>query len=195
MGWCHPRQLAILDASKASTGRAVSKPSDADAYEPPVLSGEVVTPTRTNGERHRRSAAIYSNHGLTWKQNAFCEAVVFLRCNNTAAYRRSYDVSRMKNSTVWVRAAELARNSKVRVRIQELAAQELQTASDLRDFAISRLRYEALNATSDAARVRALRTLLTMSASASQSVADPKALRSELEERLDALLPHAGSDD
>ena len=64
---------------------------------------------------------------LTSKQEAFCQAIAD-GLDQTAAYRKAYGASRMKDNTIYVRGSELMRNSKIVVRIKELkdALQEKQ---------------------------------------------------------------------
>jgi hypothetical protein len=172
----------------------------ADAHEPSPI-GEVSTPTRTNGERHRRSAAIYGGHKLTWKQNAFCEAVVLRRCNRAEAYRFAYSAAGMKASTIWVRAAELSRNGRVKDRIRELAremaARDLHDAAAMRDRVLNGLLHEAEHAETASARVQAWVALGKMFdiTPPPKLVGDAQSLRLELVKRLCALLPEKPQSD
>lgn len=59
--------------------------------------------------------------GLTPKQEAFCLAYIETG-NATEAYRRSYDVSNMKDTTVNRCAKQCMDNSKIAARISELQA-------------------------------------------------------------------------
>jgi hypothetical protein len=172
----------------------------ADAHEPSPI-GEVSTPTRTNGERHRRSAAIYGGGVLTEKQERFAQAVTFGRLNHSQAYRDTYNASKMRPSTIWVKAAEVAANGKVKGRIQELAremaARDLHDAAAMRDRVLKGLLREAEHAASASARVAAWVALGKMFdiTPPPKLVGDAQSLRSELEARLRALLPPASSDD
>lgn len=56
---------------------------------------------------------------LTDKQEKFCQKVVELS-NSSEAYRESYDVSRMKPSSVNRKAKELMDNAKIAARLEEL---------------------------------------------------------------------------
>lgn len=56
---------------------------------------------------------------LTWKQEAFCQAMV-KGANQTDAYKSVYDASKMKANVINVKACELLKNGKVSVRLKEL---------------------------------------------------------------------------
>jgi phage terminase small subunit len=56
---------------------------------------------------------------LTLKQEAFCLAYIETG-NASEAYRRSYNCEKMKPDVINVKAAELLKNGKVAVRLQEL---------------------------------------------------------------------------
>jgi hypothetical protein len=190
MGWCHPRQLAILDASKASTGRAaMDKPSNADAHEPPVLSGEVARPPRSVGGRQYRSAPCHGDGTMTLKQEAFCQGIVFRGLSLSDAFRGSYDVSRMKPASVHRKACELAQNVKIVARIAKLRAETSQDLRQMRTCILFQLRHEMMTARSSSARIQAAKTLLRACGPAPKVAGDQKSLRAELEKRLDALLP------
>jgi len=64
---------------------------------------------------------------LTSKQEAFCQAIAD-GLGQSEAYKATYDASRMKDSSIYVRACELMSNSKIQVRLKELreALQEKQ---------------------------------------------------------------------
>ena len=62
---------------------------------------------------------------LTAKQEKFAQAIALEDMNQADAYRSAYDTSRMTDETVWARASELAKNSKVAVRVEELRQQAL----------------------------------------------------------------------
>ncbi len=57
---------------------------------------------------------------LTDKQEAFAVEIVMNGGNATEAYEKAYDASKMQKNTIWARACELKRTSKVSVRIKEL---------------------------------------------------------------------------
>ena len=59
---------------------------------------------------------------LTAKMENFAQAIVD-GLNQSDAYRHAYQIESMKAETVWARASELARDSKVAARIQELRGQ------------------------------------------------------------------------
>lgn len=59
---------------------------------------------------------------LTKNQEAFAQGVAS-GLNQTEAYRSAYNTSRMKDSTVWSRASELAAHRKVAARIAQLKAE------------------------------------------------------------------------
>ena len=79
------------------------------------------------------------------------------------AYRQAYDAGRMKEATLWRRASELGANGKVQERITALVARRerdaLHDAALTRTFVLERLRAEAENGDSSAARIRALELL------------------------------------
>lgn len=60
--------------------------------------------------------------GLTDKQEAFARAYIETS-NASEAYRRAYDASNTKEEVVWVKACEMLKNGKVRVRVDELRAE------------------------------------------------------------------------
>lgn len=67
---------------------------------------------------------------LTIKQTKFIDA--YLECGNASqAYRQSYSCERMKDATINVKASELLKNGKIRVRIRELQG-ELKKTSDIK---------------------------------------------------------------
>lgn len=67
---------------------------------------------------------------LTIKQMKFIDA--YLECGNASqAYRQSYSCERMKDATINVKASELLKNGKIRVRIRELQG-ELKKTSDIK---------------------------------------------------------------
>jgi len=64
---------------------------------------------------------------LTAKQEAFCQGIAD-GLGQADAYRRAYDAEDMKDNTIYPRASELMKNSKVAARVAELrsAVQEKQ---------------------------------------------------------------------
>ncbi|API58086.1 terminase small subunit [Tardibacter chloracetimidivorans] len=62
---------------------------------------------------------------LTPKQEAFCLAYVETG-NASEAYRRAYDASKSKPSTINVRASELLADSKIAGRVDELRAAQVE---------------------------------------------------------------------
>ncbi len=86
------------------------------------------------------------SHGLTPKQEKFC--LEYLECGNASeAYRLSYNVGRMKDSSVNRKAFELLQNGKIAARIDGLRAEAatvavLTKASVLND--LSRIKDEAM---------------------------------------------------
>ena len=57
---------------------------------------------------------------LTPKQDHFARLIALDGVNQSEAYRRAYDARNMKPETIWQRASEVARHSKVAARVQEL---------------------------------------------------------------------------
>jgi hypothetical protein len=161
-----------------------------DLPEPPLV-GEV-TPPRSIGGRQYRSASCHGNGTLITKQEAFCQGVVFGGLSNADAYRGAYNASKMRPSTIWVKAAEVAANGKVAVRIgelaREMAAVNLHDAAAMRDRVLKGLLREAEHAETASARVQAWVALGKMFdiAPPPRLVADPKSLRIELEKKLRA---------
>lgn len=62
---------------------------------------------------------------LTAQQEKFAQAIALEDMNQADAYRSAYNTSRMTDETIWARASELAKNSKVAVRIAELRQQAM----------------------------------------------------------------------
>jgi phage terminase small subunit len=60
---------------------------------------------------------------LTAKQEKFAQAIALEDMNQADAYRSAYNTSRMTDESIWARASELAKDSKVAVRIAELRQQ------------------------------------------------------------------------
>ena len=104
-----------------------------------------------------------NKYGLTAKQEAFAQAMLNGAPSQAEAYRKAYDTSGMKPSSVHRRACELMTNSKVRARLDAgfkvKEDQEQHTRVSLRDYVVERLTHEAEHATSDSARVQALTAL------------------------------------
>jgi hypothetical protein len=165
----------------------MDKPSNADAHEPPVLSGEVMTPRRSTRTPLLRS-------GLTVRQERFA-TLVAAGSNHTSAYLSSYGPGRKKKTTIYRRAHEIAHMGKVRARVEELRAETSRNARELRMVALFHLRHEMETARSSSVRVSAARTLLRACGPAPKVAGDQKSLRAELEARLRALLPPASSDE
>lgn len=68
-----------------------------------------------------------NGHGLTAKQEAFCQAIASGK-NNADAYREAGYSTNMKDEVLWVKACELSKNGKVAVRIEELKAEVAEKA-------------------------------------------------------------------
>lgn len=60
---------------------------------------------------------------LTAQQEKFAQAIALEDMNQADAYRSAYNTSRMSDETIWVKASNLAKQDKVRVRIAELREQ------------------------------------------------------------------------
>ncbi len=60
------------------------------------------------------------DQGLTGKQEAFAVEYIRNGYNASAAYRKAYDAKNMSQEAIWVKASELLKNGKVRVRVEEL---------------------------------------------------------------------------
>jgi len=159
-----------------------------DLPEPPLV-GEV-TPPRSIGGRQYRSASCHGNGTLTTKQEAFCQGVVFGGLSNADAYRGAYNASKMRPSTIWVKAAEVAANGKVAVRIgelaREMAAVNSHDAAALHQRVLNGLLHEATSARSDSARVQAWIAIGRMYGITppSKPVADAASLKLELVRKL-----------
>jgi len=159
-----------------------------DLPEPPLV-GEV-TPPRSIGGRQYRSASCHGNGTLTTKQEAFCQGVVFGGLSNADAYRGAYNASKMRPSTIWVKAAEVAANGKVAVRIgelaREMAAVNSHDAAALHQRVLNGLLHEATSARSDSARVQAWIAIGRMYGITppSKPVADLASLKLELVRKL-----------
>ena len=102
-----------------------------------------------------------TGHGLTAKQEAFCQAYVngASKGNASAAYREAYDTDKMKPASIRAEACRLLDNLNITQRIDQLNAdivqqQRLQGVS-LRQRVTDGLLTEAQMAESPAARVRA----------------------------------------
>ena len=102
-----------------------------------------------------------TGHGLTAKQEAFCQAYVngASKGNASAAYREAYDTDKMKPASIRAEACRLLDNLNITQRIDQLSAdivqqQRLQGVS-LRQRVTDGLLTEAQMAESPAARVRA----------------------------------------
>jgi len=102
-----------------------------------------------------------TGHGLTAKQEAFCQAYVngSSKGNASAAYREAYDTDKMKSASIRAEACRLLDNLNITQRIDQLNAdivqqQRLQGVS-LRQRVTDGLLTEAQMAESPAARVRA----------------------------------------
>ena len=76
---------------------------------------------------------------LTAKQESFCVAYVQNGGNASAAYRQTYDASRMSDKVVWNRASELTKNGEVAVRIEQLQARIAETAAEAFDVSAETL--------------------------------------------------------
>jgi len=100
--------------------------------------------------------------GLTAKQEAFAQAVARGETLSDA-YRKAYSTENMKEGTLWSEASKLMDNPKVITRVSAIQkAQEEKTLHDsarLKRLVLERLHREALEAPSDAARIRALELL------------------------------------
>ena len=72
--------------------------------------------------------------GLTPKQTKFIDTYIETG-NASEAYRQAYSCQNMKDSTINVKASEMLKNGKIRVRIEELQ-RDLKKSSDIRKEAI-----------------------------------------------------------
>lgn len=73
---------------------------------------------------------------LTMKQERFCLAYIETGGNATEAYRRTYNASRMKETSINVNASKLTSDAKVAQRIKELRAEV--TAPAIKKLEISK---------------------------------------------------------
>ncbi len=100
--------------------------------------------------------------GLTKKQENFA-LLVAEGLNLSAAYRESYDTSRMSAQSVWREAHRLSRNRKVAERIAELVAvrqREQRIEAILREYrVVAHLEAAMQSANSDSIRLRAAELL------------------------------------
>lgn len=100
-------------------------------------------------------------HGLTAKQEAFCQAYVKgdSKGNASAAYRAAYSSEKMKSGSIRAEACRLLDNPNISQRIDELNADIVQQnrllGVSLRQRVTDGLLAEAMTAESPAARVRA----------------------------------------
>lgn len=62
---------------------------------------------------------------LTAQQDKFAQAIALEDMNQADAYRSAYNTTRMSDETIWVKACNLAKQDKVRVRIAELREQAM----------------------------------------------------------------------
>jgi hypothetical protein len=97
---------------------------------------------------------------LTAKQEAFCQGIAD-GLGQADAYRRAYDAEDMKDNTIYPRASELMKNSKVAARVAELrsAVQEKQLWS--REMSVKAL-VQAYREGSGAVKVSAVKELNAM---------------------------------
>lgn len=63
--------------------------------------------------------------GLTVKQEMMCQGLA-KGMTQSDAYREAYDAAGMAQETIWARASELAKDSKVAARVEELLAEQLE---------------------------------------------------------------------
>jgi len=100
---------------------------------------------------------------ITPKQTAFATFVA-LGDNNTEAYRKAYDTSKMSEQVIRNSAYKLAKNEKVKSAIESLKVESKATAEAheklTNDWIVERLQDEARNGKNPAAsRIRALELL------------------------------------
>lgn len=82
-------------------------------------------PAKEDRIKSRRQAGKGKEGVLTPKQEAFAFAYVETS-NASEAYRRAYDASNTQDHVVWVKACELLKHGKVKVRIAEIQAENAQ---------------------------------------------------------------------
>lgn len=99
---------------------------------------------------------------LTPKQEKFCQCIAD-GMNQSDAYRASYNSSKMSDRILWVRACEVASNSKVSARITELKASLAKKQLWTREMSVKILSSIALkSASGDNNKIAAIRELNLM---------------------------------
>lgn len=119
------------------------------------------SPLSSDDRRKGRGPILH--HGVTAKEEAFCQAVVVHSMNNSDAFRASHCAAAMAPATVWRKASLVANRGRVRARVAALRAEidrrTYDDAEDIRRLVLDRLLTEAETARHDGARVRALELL------------------------------------
>ena len=99
---------------------------------------------------------------LTARQEKFAQLISEGKAQ-AEAYRQVYDVSGMKDATVWTEASKLVRHPQVAPRIEVLRAEKdcirRSLVFDHEEAILAQLQHEAFTAKTDGARIRALELL------------------------------------
>lgn len=180
-----PPKLSVVPSSPSS-------PSSGPAPSPSV----VVPLARGQGR---------NVHGLTSKQEAFCQGVGSRGETLATAYRAAYDTENMAATTIHNEAHKLMARPDIAARVNDLVRErQAKTSLDaarIRQHVIERLHLESIDPdSSPAARIRALELLGKLGmvqafkdAEADTETAQDKAeLAATLEARLKALMAKAG---
>lgn len=85
-------------------------------------AGQSASPKVRSTKKQRGESSMQK---LTAQQDKFAQAIALEDMNQADAYRSAYNTSRMSDETIWVKASNLAKQDKVRVRITELRAQAM----------------------------------------------------------------------
>lgn len=97
---------------------------------------------------------------LTAKQAKYCHYRAYEGMNQSAAYRKAYNVGPdTKPETVWRKAAEVEANGKVTARIEEIQEEIAEALNITEQSVLAGLKHEATTAKSDGARVQAYGTI------------------------------------
>lgn len=97
---------------------------------------------------------------LTAKQEAFAQAIAD-GLDQASAYRAAYDASEMADNTIYARASELAKNSKVAERVAELKAALADKVLWTREMSVRAL-VQTFKESSGSVRVSAVKELNAM---------------------------------
>ena len=99
---------------------------------------------------------------LTARQEKFAQLISEGKAQ-AEAYRQVYDVSGMKDATVWTEASKLVRHPQVAPRVEVLRAEKdcirRSLVLDHEEAILAQLQHEAFTAKTDGARIRALELL------------------------------------